>query len=214
LEVVETAAVDAPLAVRLDSGDLLALSKQTRRVLDEAGREDGKIVASGGLDEFDVKQLLDAGAPIDIFGVGTRIGVSADAPSLDTAYKLVEYGGRPVMKLSTGKQTRPGPKQVHRGDLGDGDILSTRGEATPHGRVPLLTEVMHGGERLLPAESTEMLADRLSADLARLPVGALDLREPSEVPVRVSSELQALTRSVAETHRLRGRRATSQLGSR
>ncbi|MGH2544328.1 MAG: nicotinate phosphoribosyltransferase, partial [Ardenticatenaceae bacterium] len=101
-------------AVRLDSGDLLDLSLKTREMLDAAGLHDVQVFASGGLDEFQVDELLSAGAAIDGFGVGTLVGVSADAPWTDCAYKLVEYDGRPVLKLSSGKQTLPGPKQVHR----------------------------------------------------------------------------------------------------
>jgi len=101
-------------AIRLDSGDMLDLARKARVILDEAGLREVQIFASGGLDEFEVDELLRAGAPIDAFGVGTKVGVSADAPWTDCAYKLVEYAGRPVLKLSTKKQTLPGPKQVFR----------------------------------------------------------------------------------------------------
>jgi nicotinate phosphoribosyltransferase len=117
--------------VRLDSGDLLALSKVTRRLADAAGFPGLHIFASGGLDEFEVDALVRAGAPIDGFGVGTRVGVSADAPHGDCAYKLVEYDGRPVLKLSPKKQTLPGPKQVFRrygseGHMSD-DVITCAG---------------------------------------------------------------------------------------
>jgi nicotinate phosphoribosyltransferase len=101
--------------VRLDSGDLGNLAHQTRADLDAAGLPDTTIVVSGGLDEYAVDELVLGGAPVDVYAVGTKIGVSADAPYLDTAYKLVEYDGRPVMKLSTAKVTLPGPKQVTDG---------------------------------------------------------------------------------------------------
>lgn len=192
------------LAVRLDSGDLLALSQQARRVFDAAGRQEVTIVASGGLDEFEVERLLDAGAPIDVFGVGTSIGVSADAPSLDTAYKLVEYAGRPVMKLSPGKESRPGPKQIYRGDLTGGDVLAIRSEPSLPGRRPLLVQVMRGGERVLPVEPVADARDRLAGDLAGLPAASCDLRTPTVVPVQVSEQLEALTRGVRESHRRRG----------
>ena len=188
------------LGVRLDSGDLLGLSKQTRRLLDAAGRHDAIIVASGGLDEFEVQRLLDAGAPIDAFGVGTKIGVSADAPSLDTAYKLVEYAGRPVIKLSPGKQSRPGPKQVYRSDHAD-DLLATRSEAAPPGYTPLLTHVIRNGQRIAPVEPIHLATERLSNDLARLPPGALQLVTPAVLPVRVSAQLETLTHDLRETHR-------------
>jgi nicotinate phosphoribosyltransferase len=204
LEVARELHLGGRLGVRLDSGDLLALSQEARRLLDAAGRPDVKIVASGSLDELEVERLLDAGAPIDVFGVGTKIGVSADAPSLDSAYKLVEYAGRPVMKLSPGKATRPGPKQVHRGDLAAGDVLATRSEPCPPDRAPLLVPVMRAGERVLPAERVDDVRDRLTADLARLPASSRDLRTPTIPPVHVSARLDALTRSVSEAHRAPG----------
>lgn len=201
LEVAEALHLPGRLAVRLDSGDLSQLSRQVRRLLDEAGRADATIVASGGLDEFDVERLLDEGAPIDSFGVGTRIGVSADAPSLDTAYKLVEYAGRPVMKLSPGKQTRPGAKQVYRHDIADGDVLAERSEPAPAGYSPLLVQVMRDGERLGPADDLAAAAHRLATDLTHLPEWACLLRGPEVPPVHVSERLERLTREVADAHR-------------
>ena len=104
-----------PGRVRLDSGDLDRLSREVRRILDHAGLRQAKIFASGGLDEHEVAELVRAGAPVDAFGIGTQMGVSADAPYVDTVYKLVEYDGRPVLKLSPAKATAPGAKQVWRG---------------------------------------------------------------------------------------------------
>ncbi len=100
--------------VRLDSGDILSLSKETRKLLDEAGLKEAKIFVSGGINEYKIKQLLEAGAPIDAWGVGTELVVSADIPYLDCAYKLVEYNGEPKMKLSSKKITYPGKKQIFR----------------------------------------------------------------------------------------------------
>lgn len=201
VEVAEAMHLGDRVGVRLDSGDLLTLSKETRRMLDAAGRQDVTIVASGGLDEYEVARLLDAGAPIDVFAVGTKVGVSADAPSLDTAYKLVEYAGRPVMKLSPGKQTRPGAKQVYRDDLAAGDVLATRSEPAPLRGAPLLVPVMRGGELMHPAEPVAVARDRLAADLAALPAAARQLDASAPEPVRVSDRLEALTREVAERHR-------------
>jgi nicotinate phosphoribosyltransferase len=189
------------LAVRIDSGDLLALSKQARDVLDAAGRPDVAIMVSGGLDEFDVERLLDGGAPIDTFGVGTRIGVSDDAPSLETVYKLVEYAGRPTMKLSEGKQTRPGAKQVFRPHAGVDDLLAQRSEPAPVGTSPLLIEVMRAGKRTRPPEAISAAADRLAADLTQLPESARSLRSPTVPRVRTSEQLDRLTRWVAASHR-------------
>ncbi|MGZ4723566.1 MAG: nicotinate phosphoribosyltransferase [Ilumatobacteraceae bacterium] len=201
LEVAAALDLRGNVAVRIDSGDLLELSRQARQALDAAGRPDVTIVVSGGLDEYDVQRLLDEGAPIDTFGVGTKIGVSADAPSLETVYKLVEYAGRPTMKLSLGKQTRPGAKQVHRHDLRDGDVLAERSEPAPDGFAPLLVEVMRAGERTRPPEDVRVAADRLSADLARLPESACLLHNPTVPEVRVSARLERLTQQVAQTHR-------------
>ena len=201
LDVAAALDLRGNLAVRIDSGDLLELSRHSRRQLDAAGRSDVTIMASGGLDEFDVERLLDEGAPIDTFGVGTRVGVSADAPSLETVYKLVEYDGRPTMKLSVGKQTRPGPKQVYRRDMNDGDVLAERSEPAPPGFVPLLVEVMRAGERTRSPEDIAVAANRFSADLARLPESARRLRRPTVPDVRVSDRLNQLTQQVARTLR-------------
>src|SRR5207249_12299311 len=116
IEVIRELGLTEPLGVRLDSGDLDALSREARTLLDGAGLTHVRIFASGGLDEADVDRLVAAGAPIDAFGVGTRVGVSADAPYLDSVYKLVEYDGRPVLKLSAEKSTEPGRKPVFRGE--------------------------------------------------------------------------------------------------
>src|SRR5205814_9412642 len=100
--------------VRIDSGDLKKLAIEVRRIFDEAGLKSVKIIGSGGLDEFDLAHFTVADVPYDSYGVGTKMGVSADAPWFDIAYKLIEYGARPVLKLSTGKASWPGKKQVFR----------------------------------------------------------------------------------------------------
>ena len=100
------------------------MARSARRLLDDAGLPGARIFASGGLDEYAIAGLVAQQAPIDAYGVGTKMGVSADAPFLDSAYKLVTYAGRPVMKLSPGKATAPGAKQVYRGP--DGDVITLR----------------------------------------------------------------------------------------
>jgi nicotinate phosphoribosyltransferase len=141
------------LGIRIDSGDLAELAVTTRQLLDQAGLEQVRIFASGGLDEHAIADLAARRAPIDAYGVGTKVGVSADAPYLDTAYKLVAYAGRPVMKLSPGKITAPGPKQVFRGPLSEGDIVGVRDEPVPTGHEPLLMPVMLGGSRPAPTQT-------------------------------------------------------------
>ncbi|GLZ06559.1 nicotinate phosphoribosyltransferase [Actinomadura sp. NBRC 104412] len=178
-----------PLAgVRLDSGDLYELSVQSRRLLDEAGMTEARIVASGGLDEYRIAELTAAGAPIDIYGVGTKMGVSADAPHLDSAYKLVAFEDRPVMKLSTGKATAPCAKQVYRGP--DGDIVALRDEPAPPGTQPLLVPAMRAGRRTSPAEPLDTARERCAADLAALPDAFTRLRSPETGTVRLSEALE------------------------
>jgi len=136
--------------VRLDSGDLEKLSRIVRSILDGAGLERVGIFASGGLDEYTIGALRQSGAPIDGFGVGTAMGVSDDAPALDTAYKLAEYGGEPRIKLSENKQTLPGRKQVYRIKGSEGiahhDVIAGAGE--PVEGDPLLETVMENGQTL------------------------------------------------------------------
>lgn len=143
-------------AIRLDSGDLTELAVMARRMLDEAGLDDVKIFASSGLDEHKIAAILDAGGPVDGFGVGTRLVVSPDAPDLDMAYKLVAYAGRPRMKLSTDKELYPGCKQVFRvrkDRRAVRDILACWGEE-PEGLAPdeqaepLLQPAMRAGKRV------------------------------------------------------------------
>ncbi|WP_163866065.1 nicotinate phosphoribosyltransferase [Myxococcus eversor] len=173
-------------ALRLDSGDLLALSLAARELLDEAGLERVRLIGSGGLDEDSVAKLLARGAPLDGFGVGTAMGVSADAPSLDMAYKLVEYAGKGRVKLSAGKALLPGAKQVYRQDE-DGvarrDLLVRRGDVAS-GR-PLLRPVMRAGQRLPDASpSLEEVRQHARRELSRLPAEVRAL-EPARPPYSV-----------------------------
>jgi nicotinate phosphoribosyltransferase len=117
-----------------DAASVLAV--RAPAILDAAGLPDVRIVASAGLDEYAVDRLVGSGAPIDIYAVGTRVGVSANAPFLDSAYKMVEYDGQPVMKLSSAKVTAPGPKQVFRCP-GYADVIGLSDEQPPDGGVPL-----------------------------------------------------------------------------
>jgi nicotinate phosphoribosyltransferase len=184
--------------VRLDSGDLLALSRATRVLLDDAGFADASIVASGDLEESRIAKLADAGAPVDVWGVGTELGTSRDAPALGGVYKLVAdlAGGRwrPVVKRSPGKATLPGAKQVfrtvHHG-LMAGDTLA-RADETLDGH-PLLVAVMRDGVALL-GDTLEDLRDRARSELAALPPALRDPRRPATAPypVRLSTALRDL----------------------
>ncbi|MES9606748.1 MULTISPECIES: nicotinate phosphoribosyltransferase [Actinomadura] len=192
--------------IRLDSGDLGDLAVRARSMLDEAGMTGTRIVASGGLDEYRIADLAAAGAPIDVYGVGTRMGVSADAPYLDSAYKLVAYEDRPVMKLSTGKITAPCAKQVYRGP--DGDVVALRDEPAPDGMEPLLVPVMEAGRRLAGPEPLEAVRARCAAEIAALPDRITRLRAPETRPVRLSTRLRRvrdrLYEELAAGHRAAG----------
>ncbi|MCC5808809.1 MAG: nicotinate phosphoribosyltransferase [Ectothiorhodospiraceae bacterium] len=181
-------------AVRLDSGDLLTLSRQSRQLLDEAGLGQVKVLVSGGLDEDGIAELVAQGAPIDGFGVGTDMGVSSDAPALDIAYKLCEYAGRARMKLSSGKPVLPGRKQVFR--VGDdqtdhGDVIARQGEAHP-GR-PLLETVMERGRRTRPSPALDAIREHARSQVDRLP-DSIRRPEPADppYPVEVSVTLAEL----------------------
>lgn len=187
--------------IRLDSGDMGALAREARRILDEAGLQEIGIFASGGLDESKIHRLLASGAPIDGFGVGTSMGVSEDAPSLDMVYKLTDYGGSGRLKLSEGKGTLPGRKQVFRveeGGVAVKDVIGRADERLP-GR-PLLRKVMEGGRRLEAGrEDLDAARARAREELARLPdpVRGLEPADPP-YPVEVSDALLRDRDSVVE----------------
>ena len=192
IEVVRGLGITERVGVRLDSGDLIHLSRLARQLLDDAGLPDARIFASGGLDELEVAALVRDGAPVDAFGIGTQMGVSADAPFVDSVYKLVESDSGPVLKLSAAKQTAPGRKQIWRSN--DEDVLSLRDEPAPdEGSEPLLEPVMRGGRRLALPPSIEGMRARFEADLAALPESARRLVDPEPIHPRHSDALLALT---------------------
>jgi len=176
--------------VRLDSGDLLDLSRRVRSVLDEAGFPDVTIFASGNLDERSIAELVGAGAPIDAFGVGTRLAVSDGAPYFDLVYKLVAFDGRPVLKLSEGKATLPGSKQVWR--RSSGDLVALAGDEPPPGAEPLLEPVMSNGERLAPG-SLHAARQRAAAQRAMLSPAQRSL-EPEPYRVEIAPRVEELRR--------------------
>jgi nicotinate phosphoribosyltransferase len=160
-----------------------------------------KIVVSGGLDEASIGECLAKGAPIDGFGVGTRMDVSADLPYLDMAYKLVEYDGRPVLKSSAGKGTWAAQKQVYRrlrsGEGFAGDVLALREEPPPPGAVEiLLRSVMERGRLLAPHPALTTVRDYCAAQVASLPEELRELREPAAYPVSYSERLVSLQRAL------------------
>ncbi|WP_189801202.1 nicotinate phosphoribosyltransferase [Streptomyces tanashiensis] len=188
--------------IRLDSGDLGALARRARTALDAAGLRDVRIIAGGGLDEYAVAALVRDGVPIDVFAVGTKVGTAADAPYLDAVYKLVEYDGRPVMKLSSAKVTTPAPKQVFRGP-GLGDVIGLANEEPPEDSEPLLRTVMRGGLRTEPPDTLAAARARFEADVAVLPEAARRIEGPVPPVPLVSTRLSALTTVVR--HRIEAR---------
>jgi nicotinate phosphoribosyltransferase len=178
--------------VRLDSGDLLTLSREVRGILDEGGLRDARIMASGDLDEFKIRDLVAAGAPIDAFGVGTQLATSGDAPNLSTAYKLVELDihgiQRFTAKLSPDKPSVPGAKQVFR-DVAR-DVIARSGEC---GRgEALLRPVLLGGHLVEPLPSLEQARTRAAQSIAQLPPALRQLEVGDPWPVILSRELREL----------------------
>jgi nicotinate phosphoribosyltransferase len=188
-----------PRAVRLDSGDLVSLSKQVRAILDAAGLRGTQIFVSGDLDEWRIEDMVAAGAPVDAFGVGAALSTSSDAPSLGGVYKLVEIEreGKPaaLMKLSPQKQTYPGCKQVWRrfhDGIAAGDVIALAGEPGPSGARPLLTRVMHRGRREFPPVPVRDLREACAVAVSELPGEMRVLRPAAQYDVRLSAGVQAL----------------------
>ena len=152
-------------------------------------------------------RLLRAGAPIDGFGVGTKVGVSQDAPWTDCTYKLVEYDGRPTLKLSADKATLPGPKQVYRfvdrQGLYERDVIALASEPPPQGSDPMLSEAMVKGRRVTDREPLEETRRRFAAEFERVPEELKALRPTGAYTVETSDELVSLARSVAADVRAR-----------
>jgi nicotinate phosphoribosyltransferase len=192
--IKKVAAIGEPLwGIRLDSGDLNHLSRAGRAILDQAGLRDVKIMASGDLDEYSIRDLMTSGAPIDAFGVGTQLAASADAPSMATIYKLVELDvgcgiKRFTAKTAEDKTTLPGAKQLFRFD--DHDILARSGECS-NGKA-MMRPVLLNGKLVEPLPSLNAARARSAESLAKLPASlrSLDLAEPW--PLRNSKDLIAL----------------------
>ncbi len=192
--------------VRLDSGDLADHARKVRRILDQGALPQVSILASGNLDEYRLRDLVQSGAPINSFAVGTAMTTSSDAPSLDCAYKLQEYAGRPCRKRSEGKATWPGRKQVYRYDADDGcidhDVVTTDDDQlSGH---PLLRPVMKGGRRLAASPPLADVQRATAVQLERLPASLRVLDPSPAYDVRISDTLQGLARAVDRTSTIKG----------
>ncbi len=186
--------------VRIDSGNIATLSKEVREILDQEDCKHAKIVASGDLNEYSITSLLDAGAPIDTFGVGTELVTSRDAPALGGVYKLVEQEreGKTEYraKFSSEKATYPAAKQVYRFSAEDGtrshDLICLADEPAPEGGTPLMVQVLEKGKLCTALSTIEEARARCSAELAKLPAGISALQNPASYSIRRSEALEQL----------------------
>ena len=196
--------------VRLDSGDLVALSRKVRGILDAGSLHDVTIFASGGLDEDQLAAFAQQDAPIDGLGIGTSLTTSSDAPTLDCVYKLQEYAGLPRRKRAVNKATWPGRKQVWRRYDAEGrmagDVLSPDGDQ--HAGEPLIRLVMQGGKRVRPPLSLEEIRRHARRELELLPQALRPLVPGTAYPVEVADELKALAAEVDRRLQMRGATAT------
>ena len=187
--------------VRLDSGDMAALSHRVREILDAEGLSEVQIFASSGFDEYKIAEAIGKGARIDAFGVGTNAGVSADAPYLDIVYKLTRFGGRNVRKKSPGKQTLAGEKQVFRtrepGGRFAGDIIGERSEKMDGAEVLLETVMENGSLRDRPLDMGQ-IRKRVQSQMEALPDAVRQIDEKHTYPVRVSERLQKVQEEADE----------------
>jgi|KBSSwiStaDraftv2_1062776.scaffolds.fasta_scaffold203707_2 nicotinate phosphoribosyltransferase len=186
-------------AVRIDSGDLGEHARRVRAIFDQGGLREVKIFVSGGIDEFAIRELLAVKrAPIDGFGIGSGMDTSYDVPTLDCAYKLQEYAGRPRRKRSEGKATWPGRKQVYRSYHDDGcmrsDLLTLDSDAQPG--TALLQPVMRNGRRLPELQTLGQARDRARTELSRLPEPLRRLEPVDLYPVQISDRLRELAEEV------------------
>jgi len=180
------------IGVRLDSGDMVGLSRKVRKILDDAGLFDVKIFASSGFDEFKIADVISKGAKIDAFGVGTKMGVSEDAPYMDIVYKMVHFKDRNIRKLSPGKITLAGRKQVFRISDKDGryieDYLGLRDEVIDKGE-PLLEKVMENGKSIRKSPSLQAVRDRFKKNFSNLDEKYKSIQGGIVYPVRYSNRL-------------------------
>ena len=196
---------DPMWGVRLDSGDIEALSREVRRILDKAGLHHAKIMATNDLDEHRLAELVEAGAPIDAFGVGTQLATSADAPALPAIYKMVELQRdgtvRYTAKFSDDKSTLPAAKQVYRGD--DSDVIALYSECNPALKgEPLLSPIILRGELLEPLASMQRAQRNATQRIAALSPALRSLNEAAPYEISISPRLLEVAESVRSEHQL------------
>jgi len=185
--------------VRIDSGDLITNAHKVRRILDEGGLREVIILVSGGINEDILQGMMKARTPIDGFGIGVNLAASLDVPALDCAYKLQSYVGRPKRKLSEGKATWPGAKQVWRTYDADGrmrgDILSLETDRQPG--EPLIVPVMRAGKLIASLPALAQIREHAARDLKRLAGPLARLESGFEYTVQVADALRALAEQIS-----------------
>ncbi|MFX1600794.1 MAG: nicotinate phosphoribosyltransferase [Promethearchaeota archaeon] len=190
--------------VRIDSGDLIDHAKKVRKILDDNGCEEVLIVASSDLNEYKIKEIIEKNAPIDAFGVGTELATSRDDPTISGVYKLIEYNGNPIIKISEEKLTYPGIKQVHRMYDKNGmfkeDVLSLEYEPAPSKSEPLLFQIMKNGELIKELPKLDDIQNFYLDNIKRLPNSYKSLEEVHMFDLQVSKKLQKLTNSLKLKH--------------
>lgn len=192
--------------VRIDSGDLAKEAKNVRKILDEKGLDDVSIVLSSNLDEYKIKHLLEKNTPVNAFGIGTELITSSDAPKLGAVYKLMEYNKEPRMKISEGKITYPGRKQVYRfynseGSIRD-DLLELANEKAPSNGDPLLTPIMKQGKLTYEFPSLDEIRNFCKENLKKLPDEFKDLKKRDLQPLKISKSVQKIRDELLHKHNL------------
>lgn len=186
--------------VRIDSGDLAQAASNVRGILDRGDCKDVRIFASGALDEYAIEALQAERAPIDVYCLGTHLTISEDAPALDCAYKLQQYAGRPVRKVSPWKETWAGPRQVYRQYDASGyiaiDVVAGEDEVM-EGKA-LLREVMIDGHRTCPCPSLQSVREHCTEQLCHLPQALRSLEHVLQAPVKISHQQRELAAEVAQ----------------
>lgn len=192
------------MGVRIDSGDLIQHSKKVRKILDDNGCREIMIVASSDLNEYKIKKIIDNNAPIDAFGVGTELATSKDDPTIAGVYKLIEYNGRPKIKISEEKLTYPGKKQIYRIYNGAGnfkeDILMLDGDETPPNSEALLIPIMEKGNLISKLPQLMEIQQYYLKNIKKLPGEFKTLEENHVFKLKISEKLSDLTNSLKKEH--------------
>ncbi len=193
------------LGVRIDSGDLAKEAKRVRRILDENNSKEVKIVLSSDLDEYKIKEILDKGAPVDTFGVGTELVTSSDDPTLSAVYKLMEHNGEPKIKISEGKKTFPGSKQVYRIFDKNGkfkeDFLLLEDEKPPENASPLLIPIMKNGQLIYELPTLDEIKEYCQEYIKKLPKKYKKLQQIKVQEVNISKKLEDLMDSLINQYK-------------